>query len=74
MPWWRTHWSKSGVVDVVVADALVDGWEDWLRFAEVTLPSLSGWRLESAKREIAMLRADDGKRFGFARVVAAKHG
>jgi SAM-dependent methyltransferase len=70
--WWETHWRKAGVVDVVLADAVVDGWADWLRFAEITLPSLSGSRLLATQREIAMLRADDGKRFGFARVVAAK--
>jgi SAM-dependent methyltransferase len=71
-PWWRAHWEKTGQVDVDVADALEDGWRDWLRFCEVTLPFLDGWRRDAATAEAAMLRADGGALLGFTRVAATK--
>jgi SAM-dependent methyltransferase len=68
--WWRTHFEKTGLVDVEVADAVEDGWADWLRFNEITAPFLDGWRKEAAEREAAMLRVDRGRYLGFARIVA----
>jgi cyclopropane fatty-acyl-phospholipid synthase-like methyltransferase len=70
--WWRTHWAKTGLVDVEVADAVADGWKDWLRFDEATLTTLDGWRRDAALNAAAMLRADRGKHLGFSRVVARK--
>jgi SAM-dependent methyltransferase len=72
--WWRTHWEKSGKVRVDVADALEDGWRDWLRFDEVSGPHLTGWRKEAAAHSVAMLKADQGRYLGFSRVVATKTG
>jgi cyclopropane fatty-acyl-phospholipid synthase-like methyltransferase len=68
--WWRTHWSKTGKVDVDHADAIEDGWQDWLRFDEVTRPTLTGWRRQASIDSAAMLRVDRGKYLGFSRVVA----
>jgi len=68
--WWRTHFEKTGLVEVEVADDVEDGWADWLRFDELTAPRLDGWRKEAAERSAAMLRADGGQHLGFARVVA----
>ena len=70
--WWRTHWAKTGLVDVDVADAVPNGWQDWLRFDEVTLPTLDGWRQDAAANSAAMLHADRGRYLGFSRVVATK--
>jgi SAM-dependent methyltransferase len=70
--WWRTHWAKTGKVDVDVADAIDDGWMDWLRFDEVTLPTLDGWRRDAAANTTEMLRVDRGKYLGFSRIVATK--
>ncbi len=70
--WWRTHWAKTGKVDVEVCDAIEHGWQDWLRFDEVTLPTLDGWRRDAATNSSAMLRADRGRHLGFSRVVARK--
>ena len=76
--WWRRHWEKTSKVRVEVADAIDDGWKDWLRFCEVALVGLDGsgrlegWREQAAKNEVAMLRADRGKLFGFTRVVGTK--
>jgi hypothetical protein len=36
--WWGDHWEKTGKVHVDVADAIEDGWKDWLRFSEIKLP------------------------------------
>jgi SAM-dependent methyltransferase len=72
--WWAAHWRKSGAVEVDVADWLTDGWQDWLTFTEATLEGLDGPPRRAAEREIAMLRADVGRRFGFARVVATTRG
>ena len=70
--WWRTHWAKTGLVDVDVADAAPDGWRDWLRFEEITGPTLDGWRRDAAANSAAMLRVDQGRSLGFSRVVATK--
>ncbi|MDQ1384822.1 MAG: hypothetical protein QOG65_2201 [Actinomycetota bacterium] len=70
--WWRTHWEKTGKVCVEHADAVEDGWQDWLRFDEASVPGLDGWRKEAATNSAAMLRADHGKHLGFTRVVATK--
>jgi hypothetical protein len=70
--WWRTHWEKTGKVRVDVADAIEDGWKDWLRFDEASIPTLTGWRKDSARNSVVMLTADEGKLFGFSRVVATK--
>ena len=70
--WWRTHWEKTGKVRVDLADAVEDGWKDWLLFCEVSAPTLEGWRKDAALNEVAMLRLDQGKRLGFTRIVATK--
>jgi len=70
--WWRTHWDKTGKARVDLADALEDGWRDWLRFDEASIPTMTGWRREAATSQAAMLRADQGKLLGFTRMVATK--
>jgi cyclopropane fatty-acyl-phospholipid synthase-like methyltransferase len=72
--WWRAHWEKTGKVRVEVADAVEDGWRDWLRFDEITEPGLTGWRRQAAANSAAMLRADRGRLLGFTRIVATKGG
>jgi SAM-dependent methyltransferase len=72
--WWRTMWQRSQKVTVEHADWIEDGWKDWLRFDEVSLPTLSGWMVEAATNSVAMHRADQGANLGFARVVATKSG
>jgi cyclopropane fatty-acyl-phospholipid synthase-like methyltransferase len=69
--WWRRHWQKTGLVDVQVADWLADGWRVWLRWAEL-YARRTGAAAEEA--EVAMLRADGGRLFGIARVVARRRG
>ncbi|MET8245936.1 methyltransferase domain-containing protein [Streptomyces sp. NPDC005202] len=71
--WWRRHWTRSGAVAVEAADWQPDGWRDWLLWSEVCAeesPSevMAGMARESA----AMLRADEGRALGFARVVGRR--
>ncbi len=70
--WWRRHWTKSGKAIVESADAIREGWRDWLRWSELIQPYTSGWMHDTNERTIAMLEADRGKNLGFARVVAKK--
>ncbi len=70
--WWRTHWEKTGLVEVEHADAIEDGWRDWMRFDAASEPRLEGWRKEAAANSVAMLNVDQGKHLGFSRVVATK--
>ncbi len=70
--WWRTHWEKTGKVRVDLADAVEDGWKDWLIFTEACLATLDGWRKAAASNEIGMLDVDRGRRLGFTRIVATK--
>jgi SAM-dependent methyltransferase len=70
--WWRTHWAKTGKVVVDVADALEEGWRDWLRFSEYALPYLDGWQRTADENQQAMLRIDQGELFGFTRIIGTK--
>lgn len=71
--WWRAHWEKTRLVSVECADALADGWSDWLCWFERILPTLApGERRDASAREIELLRRDAGKTLGFARVVAQR--
>jgi SAM-dependent methyltransferase len=71
--WWQTHWAKTGLVHVDVADAVPDGWKDWLRWSEVTGPlAEEAWKREAAANEVELLRIDRGELIGFTRVVATK--
>ena len=70
--WWRTHWEKTGKVDVDVSDAIEDAWQDWLRFDEVTLPTLDGWRGRGHELVGDVAPADRGRYLGFTRMVATK--
>jgi cyclopropane fatty-acyl-phospholipid synthase-like methyltransferase len=66
--WWRTHWERTGPVEVEVADMIPGGWEHWLRWLEVA--GEQGFPTDA--REAEMLRIDAGRNLGFTRVVARK--
>jgi SAM-dependent methyltransferase len=70
--WWRTHWAKTGKVTVDHADAIEDGWKDWMRFEVLAGPRLDGWRRDASANTVAMLEADRGQLLGFTRIVATK--
>ncbi|MBC9723477.1 cyclopropane-fatty-acyl-phospholipid synthase family protein [Streptomyces sp. TRM68367] len=71
--WWRRHWTRSGAVDVEAADWLPDGWRDWLRWCEITVEeSPEEFHVRMAGQCAEMLRADEGRALGFARVVGRR--
>ena len=71
--WWRTHWAKTGLVTVDVADAVPDGWRDWLRWSEVVGPLAdAAWKRAAAANEVELLRIDQGELIGFTRIVATR--
>jgi cyclopropane fatty-acyl-phospholipid synthase-like methyltransferase len=59
--WWRRHWSRTGLVDVEVADAL-DGEDGW-RLME---------RWQEAIDRVGLARDDRGRCIRFVRVVARR--
>lgn len=67
--WWRTHWARTGLVSVELADMIPGGWEDWLHWLETC--DLVGRGYEP---DAEMLRADGGELLGFTRVLAHRAG
>jgi SAM-dependent methyltransferase len=73
--WWRRHWERSGVVRVLEADQVADGWRLWLEWLQVCLslqvpPLFPGH--DGGIGEAAMLEADAGRNLGFTRLLAVK--
>jgi SAM-dependent methyltransferase len=71
--WWHRHVERAGLLEVKVADWMVDGWKRWLEWIE--LCSAAGGPETSradAAREAEMLRVDAGRTFGFTRLVACR--
>jgi cyclopropane fatty-acyl-phospholipid synthase-like methyltransferase len=66
--WWEKHWKQTELVDIEVADTLYEGWRDWLQFEEAkNAAGANRW-----PEEAEVLRADEGRYLGFARLVARK--
>lgn len=63
--WWRRHWQASGKVSVQRADFLADGWRHRLYWQELRVAG----GLSTDQAEADMLRVDEGRTLGFARVV-----
>jgi hypothetical protein len=71
--WWRRHWAKTGRLEVETADLIPDGWRHWLRWSEVSARAGADATYPgAAAREADMVRADDGRSLGFARVVGRR--
>ncbi|MFG1609625.1 SAM-dependent methyltransferase [Actinoplanes sp. NPDC049265] len=71
--WWQRLWTRSGAVTDVRADLLEDGWRDWLVWSEATLElTVNDFARQVLPREIAMVRADQGRHLGFTRVTARR--
>jgi len=66
--WWRSHWEKTGLVDVSTADWMPDGRELWLRWLEVCARAGA----PSDPQVEAILRAENGGLLGFTRIVGRR--
>jgi SAM-dependent methyltransferase len=62
--WWRRHWERTGVLDIEVADTLVDGWEFWLEWLAAMAPD--------NVVEMKALEADRGDSLGYVRAVGRR--
>jgi SAM-dependent methyltransferase len=62
--WWRRHWERTGIVDLVVADTLPDGWQLWRAWHNEVAPDNTV--------EIRALEADRGSYLGYVRVVGRR--
>src|SRR5690606_28750961 len=71
--WWRRHWMRSGAVSVTAADWQPDGWRDWLLWCDVVAEeSGDDFHVRMRRESARMLRADEGRTLGFARVVGRR--
>ncbi len=60
-PWWKSHWARSGLLDVTTADTMPDGWKFWLDWHRAIAPD--------NKLEIQALEADRGQCLGYVRAI-----
>jgi SAM-dependent methyltransferase len=63
-PWWRRHWERAGVLDVELADTMLDGWRAWRAWQQMAAPDNA--------TEIQALEADRGNYLGYVRVVGRR--
>lgn len=62
--WWQRHWERTGIMDIIIADTLPDGWRLW-----------KDWHLAIAPdnlKEIEALEADRGRYLGYVRLVGRR--
>ena len=62
--WWREHWERTGILDVVLADTLHDGWRFWLDWMKIIAPQ--------NVTEIRAVEADAGSCLGYVRAVGRR--
>src|SRR5690606_7747158 len=68
--WWRRHWAKTGQVEVERADLLPEAATHWRRWEEAVLAAGG----DASEDVVRLLRADAGRTFSFARLIARRTG
>lgn len=63
--WWRSHWGKTGIVDIEVAENMPDGWRHWLEWQQTAHPDNTP--------EIETLAADAGEYLSCIRTIARRN-
>jgi len=66
--WWRHLWGRTGLVDVVLAEAMPDGWRAWLQFEKAA--DAAGTNQFPSDQEA--LEADGGRYIGFVRMIGRR--
>lgn len=57
--WWRHHWERLGLVDIVMADTMPDGWQVW-----------RDWdRANGYEENVREMETDAGRYLGYVRMV-----
>jgi ubiquinone/menaquinone biosynthesis C-methylase UbiE len=64
--WLRRHWERTGIMNVMVADSMPDGWQVWLDWHRAVAPDNAV--------EIKAIEADRGSFLGYVRVVGRRQG
>jgi ubiquinone/menaquinone biosynthesis C-methylase UbiE len=62
--WLRRHWERTGIMDVVVADNMTDGWQVWLDWHHAVAPDNAV--------EIKAIETDRGRYLGYVRLVGRR--
>ena len=62
--WWQSHWKKTKIVDVELADSMADGWRLWLQWQAAVAPN--------NLVEIRAVESDAGNHLGYVRVAARR--
>jgi cyclopropane fatty-acyl-phospholipid synthase-like methyltransferase len=62
--WWRQHWERTGLVDILLADTMNDGWKLWSQWQRSAWPD--------NVTEIAAIEADAGRLLTYVRLVARR--
>jgi hypothetical protein len=68
--WWQRLWSRTGLVEVQLADCLADGWKLWLQWKKAR--RAAGDNSRGVESDIQVLEADAGQYMGFIRMVAER--
>jgi SAM-dependent methyltransferase len=64
--WLSRLWSRTGIVNVELADSMPDGWRVWLDWHHQIAPD--------NHVEIAAIEADAGRHIGYVRVIGRRNG
>lgn len=62
--WWRSHWSRSRVVEVELSDAMEEGWQLWRDWMKLIAPD--------NESEIQTLERDAGRTLGYVRTIGRR--
>lgn len=62
--WWRRHWERANIMDIEVADTLVDGWQLWRDWHRAIAPDNAA--------EIQALESDRGRYLGYVRLAGRR--
>lgn len=69
--WWRRHWERTGLVELLCADSMPDGWKFWLDWKYARRLVEGGH--PGVESDIQVLRADSGRYMGFVRMIAERN-
>ncbi|MGE5251712.1 MAG: SAM-dependent methyltransferase [Bacteroidota bacterium] len=68
--WWRWHWERTGLVDLLCVDRLPEGWALWLQWKRAR--KAAGEMSPGLESDIQVLEADRGRYMGFIRMAARR--
>jgi cyclopropane fatty-acyl-phospholipid synthase-like methyltransferase len=63
--WWREHWERTGLVEILAADSIDEGWKLWSQWHRLAWPDNTA--------EIAALEEDAGRYLTYIRLVGRRN-